>query len=105
MDPVLECLVQLDSHPVLLVNVNVKPGSPVTALLCPLRKEEMIRVVEEEMEREKQAADNMVKKMAPEKQATYAEMKTSNEELLQVGLFLRVTEGPGAQTRGSFSTA
>ncbi|KAG7477147.1 hypothetical protein MATL_G00091030 [Megalops atlanticus] len=46
-------------------------------------KEEMIRVVEEEIEREKQAAENIVKKMAPEKQAKYAEMKTSNEELLQ----------------------
>ncbi|KAI1904887.1 hypothetical protein AGOR_G00010300 [Albula goreensis] len=46
-------------------------------------KEEMIRVVEEEIEREKQAADNIVKKMAPERQTKYAEMKTTNEELLQ----------------------
>ncbi|XP_062340812.1 intraflagellar transport protein 74 homolog [Osmerus eperlanus] len=46
-------------------------------------KEEMIRAVEEEIDREKQAAEDIVKKMAPEKQAKYAEMKTNNEELLQ----------------------
>ncbi|XP_046870948.1 intraflagellar transport protein 74 homolog isoform X2 [Hypomesus transpacificus] len=46
-------------------------------------KEEMIRAVEEEIDREKLAAEDIVKKMAPEKQAKYAEMKTNNEELLQ----------------------
>lgn len=44
----------------------------------------MIHTVEEEIEREKQAADDIVKKMSPEKQAKYAEMKASNDELLQV---------------------
>lgn len=46
----------------------------------------MIHAIEAEIEREKQAADDIVKKMPPEKQAKYAEMKTVNEELLQVGL-------------------
>uniref|UniRef100_A0AAZ3NQC6 Intraflagellar transport 74 n=1 Tax=Oncorhynchus tshawytscha TaxID=74940 RepID=A0AAZ3NQC6_ONCTS len=46
-------------------------------------KEEMIRAVEEEMEREKQAADDIIKKMSPEKQNQYAAMKASNDELLQ----------------------
>ncbi|KAL7837945.1 hypothetical protein AOLI_G00263490 [Acnodon oligacanthus] len=47
------------------------------------QKEDMIQAVEEEIEREKQAADDIVKKMSPEKQAKYAEMKATNEELLQ----------------------
>ncbi|XP_076867458.1 intraflagellar transport protein 74 homolog [Brachyhypopomus gauderio] len=46
-------------------------------------KEDMIQAVEKGIEREKQAADDIVKKMSPEKQAMYAEMKASNEELLQ----------------------
>nr|XP_015217918.1 PREDICTED: intraflagellar transport protein 74 homolog isoform X1 [Lepisosteus oculatus] len=46
-------------------------------------KEEMIQAVEEEIEREKQTADNIIKKMSLEKQTKYAEMKTRNEELLQ----------------------
>lgn len=45
-------------------------------------KEDMIRAVEEEIEREKQAAEDIIKKMSPEKQAKYAEMKANNEELL-----------------------
>ncbi|MGH0178178.1 UNVERIFIED_CONTAM: hypothetical protein FKN15_008375 [Acipenser sinensis] len=47
-------------------------------------KEEMIRAIEEEIEREKQTADSIIKKMSPEKQAKYAHMKTNNEQLLQV---------------------
>ncbi|KAK1787650.1 hypothetical protein P4O66_016150, partial [Electrophorus voltai] len=43
----------------------------------------MIQAVEEEIEREKQAADDIVKKMSLEKQTKYAEMKANNEELLQ----------------------
>lgn len=43
----------------------------------------MIRAVEEEMEREKQAADDIIKKMSPEKQDQYAAMKANNDELLQ----------------------
>uniref|UniRef100_A0A6Q2XB57 Intraflagellar transport 74 homolog n=1 Tax=Esox lucius TaxID=8010 RepID=A0A6Q2XB57_ESOLU len=46
-------------------------------------KEEMIRAVEEEMEREKQAADDIIKKMSPEKQEQYAAMKVNNDKLLQ----------------------
>ncbi|XP_026874634.2 intraflagellar transport protein 74 homolog [Electrophorus electricus] len=46
-------------------------------------KEDMIQAVEEEIEREKQAADDIVKKMSLEKQTKYAEMKANNEELLQ----------------------
>ncbi|XP_064863739.1 intraflagellar transport protein 74 homolog [Oncorhynchus nerka] len=46
-------------------------------------KEEMICAVEEEMEREKQAADDIIKKMSPEKQDQYAAMKATNDELLQ----------------------
>ncbi|KAG5272171.1 hypothetical protein AALO_G00162430 [Alosa alosa] len=46
-------------------------------------KEDMIRAVEEEIERAKQAAEDIIKKMSPEKQAKYAEMKANNEELLQ----------------------
>lgn len=46
----------------------------------------MIHAIEEETVREKQAADDIVKKMPPEKQAKYAEMKAVNEELLQVGV-------------------
>lgn len=46
-------------------------------------KEDMIRAVEEDIEQEKQAAEDIVKKMSPEKQAKYAEMKATNEELLQ----------------------
>uniref|UniRef100_A0AAY4A5H4 Uncharacterized protein n=1 Tax=Denticeps clupeoides TaxID=299321 RepID=A0AAY4A5H4_9TELE len=46
-------------------------------------KEEMIKAVENEIEKEKQAADDIVKKMSPEKQGKYAEMKATNEELLQ----------------------
>lgn len=51
-----------------------------------LRKEDSIHAIEEEIEREKQAADDIVKKMPPEKQARFAEMNAINEELLQVGL-------------------
>lgn len=51
-----------------------------------LRKEDLIHAIEEEIEREKQAADDIVKKMPPERQAKYAEMKAVNEELLQVSI-------------------
>lgn len=47
----------------------------------------MIRAVEEDIEREKQAAEDIIKKMSPEKQAKYAEMKANNEELLHVRQF------------------
>ncbi|XP_012876228.1 PREDICTED: intraflagellar transport protein 74 homolog [Dipodomys ordii] len=46
-------------------------------------KEKQIRSVEEEIEREKQAADGIIKNMSSEKQAKYIEMKSTNEKLLQ----------------------
>lgn len=46
-------------------------------------KEKQIRSVEEEIEQEKQAADDIIKNMSPEKQVKYIEMKTTNEKLLQ----------------------
>uniref|UniRef100_A0A3B3Q397 Intraflagellar transport 74 n=1 Tax=Paramormyrops kingsleyae TaxID=1676925 RepID=A0A3B3Q397_9TELE len=47
-------------------------------------KEEMIRTVEEEINKEKQTADSIVKKMLPGDQDKYADMRAANEELLQV---------------------
>ncbi|KAM5260919.1 intraflagellar transport protein 74 homolog isoform 2-T3 [Hipposideros larvatus] len=47
------------------------------------RKEKQIRSVEEDIEQEKQAADDIIKNMPPEKQVKYIEMKTTNEKLLQ----------------------
>ncbi|GAA6089017.1 intraflagellar transport protein 74 homolog [Tachysurus ichikawai] len=46
-------------------------------------KEDSIHAIEEEIEREKQAADDIVKQMPAEKQAKYAETKAVNKELLQ----------------------
>lgn len=50
-----------------------------------VRKEDMIRAVEEDIVQEKQAAQDIIKKMSADKQAKYTEMKATNEELLQVG--------------------
>ncbi|GCB60460.1 hypothetical protein scyTo_0009178 [Scyliorhinus torazame] len=46
-------------------------------------KEDLIRVIDEEIEREKQAADTIIKNMAEDKQARYMKMKAINERLLQ----------------------
>ncbi|XP_067886625.1 intraflagellar transport protein 74 homolog isoform X1 [Heterodontus francisci] len=46
-------------------------------------KEDLIRVIDEEIEREKQAADTIIKNMAEDKQAKYMKMKVINERLLQ----------------------
>ncbi|KAK9975469.1 hypothetical protein ABG768_023508 [Culter alburnus] len=46
-------------------------------------KEDMIRAVEEDIVQEKQAAQDIIKKMSADKQAKYTEMKATNEELLQ----------------------
>ncbi|MBN3290210.1 IFT74 protein, partial [Polypterus senegalus] len=43
----------------------------------------MIRTVEQEIENEKQAAENIIKKMPRDKQEKYAEMKITNQEILQ----------------------
>ncbi|MEE6459062.1 hypothetical protein FKM82_000525 [Ascaphus truei] len=45
-------------------------------------REDVIRGVEVEIEREKQAADGIIKNMSEEKQAIYLEMKARNEQLL-----------------------
>lgn len=44
----------------------------------------MIRAVENDIIQEKQAAEDIIQKMSTDKQAKYAEMKATNEELLQV---------------------
>ncbi|XP_039517517.1 intraflagellar transport protein 74 homolog isoform X2 [Pimephales promelas] len=46
-------------------------------------KEDLIRAVEDNIVQEKQAAQDIVKKMSAEKQAKYTERKATNEELLQ----------------------
>ncbi|KAM4807546.1 intraflagellar transport protein 74 homolog isoform 2-T2 [Rhinophrynus dorsalis] len=46
-------------------------------------KEDLIRGVEKDIEREKQAADGIIKNMSEEKQAIYLEMKSRNEQLLK----------------------
>ena len=48
------------------------------------RKEKQIRSVEEEIEQEKKAAEDIIKNMSPENQVKYIEMKNTNEKLLQV---------------------
>ncbi|XP_051959831.1 intraflagellar transport protein 74 homolog isoform X1 [Xyrauchen texanus] len=47
------------------------------------KKEDLIRAVDDNIVQEKQAAENIIKKMSADKQAKYAEMKATNEELLQ----------------------
>uniref|UniRef100_A0A8D1Z015 Intraflagellar transport 74 n=1 Tax=Sus scrofa TaxID=9823 RepID=A0A8D1Z015_PIG len=47
------------------------------------RKEKQIRSVEEEIEQEKKAAEDIIKNMSPENQVKYIEMKNTNEKLLQ----------------------
>ncbi|XP_067839578.1 intraflagellar transport protein 74 homolog [Heptranchias perlo] len=46
-------------------------------------KEDLIQVIDEEIEREKQVADTIIKNMAEDKQAKYMKMKAANEHLLQ----------------------
>lgn len=45
----------------------------------------MIRVIDTEIDQEKQAADTIIKNMTEDKQAKYMKMKAMNEHLLQVG--------------------
>ncbi|XP_073873463.1 intraflagellar transport protein 74 homolog isoform X6 [Macaca fascicularis] len=47
------------------------------------KKEKQMRSVEEEIEQEKQAADDIIKNMSLENQVKYLEMKATNEKLLQ----------------------
>lgn len=49
--------------------------------------EKLIQAVEEDIEREKVVADDIIKDMSQENQAKYMEMKAANEKLSQVGLF------------------
>ncbi|XP_040214557.1 intraflagellar transport protein 74 homolog [Rana temporaria] len=46
-------------------------------------KEDLIRGVEEDIEHEKRAAENIIKNMPEEKQTAYFTMKTKNEQLLK----------------------
>ncbi len=56
----------------------------MVCLSLSVRKEDMIRAVEEDIIQEKQAAQNIIQKMSAEKQAKYTETKASNEERMQV---------------------
>ncbi|XP_073873462.1 intraflagellar transport protein 74 homolog isoform X5 [Macaca fascicularis] len=60
-------------------------SSPCLSLLSSwdYRKEKQMRSVEEEIEQEKQAADDIIKNMSLENQVKYLEMKATNEKLLQ----------------------
>ncbi|XP_055488169.1 intraflagellar transport protein 74 homolog [Leucoraja erinacea] len=46
-------------------------------------KEDLIRVIDTEIDQEKQAADTIIKNMTEDKQAKYMKMKAMNEHLLQ----------------------
>ncbi|XP_028660883.1 intraflagellar transport protein 74 homolog [Erpetoichthys calabaricus] len=63
---------------------NDREAQSIDAIFTERReKEEMIRTVEQEIDNEKQAAENIIKKMPRDKQAKYAEMKITNQEILQ----------------------
>ncbi|KAL0607472.1 Intraflagellar transport protein 74-like protein, partial [Plecturocebus cupreus] len=64
---------------------SASQSARITRILCAFdfRKEKQIRNVEEEIEQEKQAADDIIKNMSLENQVKYLEMKTTNEKLLQ----------------------
>lgn len=51
-------------------------------LLC--RREEAIRMIEEEIRKERRVADEVIQAMPAAKQDKYFTMTTANEELLQV---------------------
>uniref|UniRef100_A0A8C4WMP2 Intraflagellar transport 74 n=1 Tax=Gopherus evgoodei TaxID=1825980 RepID=A0A8C4WMP2_9SAUR len=55
----------------------------ILTFLCYYSKEKLIQAVEEDIEREKQIADDIIKNMSQENQAKYMEMKATNEKLLQ----------------------
>lgn len=59
----------------------------VTKTLYFYRTEKLIQAVEEDIEREKVVADDIMKDMSQENQAKYLEIKAANEKLSQVGLF------------------
>ncbi|XP_078252966.1 intraflagellar transport protein 74 homolog [Rhinoraja longicauda] len=46
-------------------------------------KEDLIRIIDAEIDQEKQAADTIIKNMTEDKQAKYMKMKATNEHLLQ----------------------
>uniref|UniRef100_A0A8C4X8V2 Intraflagellar transport 74 n=1 Tax=Erpetoichthys calabaricus TaxID=27687 RepID=A0A8C4X8V2_ERPCA len=67
-----------------MVSQNDREAQSIDAIFTERReKEEMIRTVEQEIDNEKQAAENIIKKMPRDKQAKYAEMKITNQEILQ----------------------
>uniref|UniRef100_A0A8C2ST82 Intraflagellar transport 74 n=1 Tax=Coturnix japonica TaxID=93934 RepID=A0A8C2ST82_COTJA len=53
----------------------------VTKMYCSYSTEKFIQAVEEDIEREKVAADDIIKGMTEEEQVTYTEMKAANEKL------------------------
>lgn len=61
---------------------QTKNSTTVLCLLC--RREEAIRVIEEEIRKERRVADEVVQAMPAAKQEKYFIMTTANEELLQV---------------------
>ncbi|XP_062844674.1 intraflagellar transport protein 74 homolog [Trichomycterus rosablanca] len=68
----------------MLKSQNDREAQSIDSIFTERRKkEELIQAVEEDVEREKQAADDVVKKMPMEEQAKYAEMKATNEKLIQ----------------------
>uniref|UniRef100_A0A3Q3VWA7 Intraflagellar transport 74 homolog n=1 Tax=Mola mola TaxID=94237 RepID=A0A3Q3VWA7_MOLML len=63
---------------------DITQTQKLSILLCFLcRKEEVIRVIEEGIGRERRVADDVIQSMPAQKQEKYFAMTTANEELLQ----------------------
>lgn len=77
MDEVLNDIIMLKAQ-------NDREAQSMDVIFTERReKEDMIRAVEDAIVQEKQAAQDIIKKMSADKQAKYTEMKATNEELLQ----------------------
>eukprot|EP00075_Anas_platyrhynchos_P013634 XP_027302887.1 LOW QUALITY PROTEIN: intraflagellar transport protein 74 homolog [Anas platyrhynchos] len=63
--------------------LNNSMGLKIAQFCTFYSTEKLIQAVEEDTEREKVAADDIIKDMSPENQAKYMEMKTANEKLSQ----------------------
>uniref|UniRef100_A0A493ST46 Intraflagellar transport 74 n=1 Tax=Anas platyrhynchos platyrhynchos TaxID=8840 RepID=A0A493ST46_ANAPP len=71
-------------YQLLILNTPFKHELVKIAQFCTFYStEKLIQAVEEDTEREKVAADDIIKDMSPENQAKYMEMKTANEKLSQ----------------------
>lgn len=66
---------------------NIYLSVKVIKTLYVCSTEKLIQAVEEDTEREKVVADDIMKDMSQENQAKYLEIKAANEKLSQVGLF------------------